>query len=302
MIGINWGSSNVRAYYIDDEGNIVDSYSSDQGISKITHDEIAGVFGGIVSQWPCTDDIYLSGMVGSPIGWQEVDYRQCPTEVESLTSKFGLVSAHGKNAKIISGLSCTTSWGDPEVMRGEEVELFGLLSLRPELNVGEKFIALPGTHTKWVRVIDGDVVEFFTSMSAELFDHLKANGLLKTIISSPAAVNDSFYRGVDRGIDNKGGLGRLLFGVRAQVMTGTHSIEGASSYARGLLIGAEIADALSLYPALKNINSIPLLGNSGLCEMYSAALSRFDLSAHVENGAEAVCAGYMAIHNQVRNG
>ena len=58
------------------------------------------------------------------------------------------------------------------------------------------WVALPGTHTKWARLENGRVVDFFTSMSGEIFDRLTAKGLLASIVEGEAKEGPAFDKGV----------------------------------------------------------------------------------------------------------
>jgi len=85
--------------------------------------------------------------------------------------------------RIVPGIACTRGLDDmPDVLRGEEIELVGLAALRE----GDGPVALPGAHTKWVRLEGGEVVEFFTSMSGEIFERLIEHGLLASIVEGAA--------------------------------------------------------------------------------------------------------------------
>jgi 2-dehydro-3-deoxygalactonokinase len=191
--------------------------------------------------------------------------------------------------------------GDPDVLRGEEMEIFGLLAAQGAQAEGDTYIALPGTHTKWVRVSGQRVMEFFTSMSGELFDRLAQQSLLTAVMvgAATSAADEAFARGVERGASGRSGLGRLLFGVRAQVLRGKLERRHAASYARGLLIGAEIEDALRLYPKIKTQRELRLLGNSALCALYEAALGMFGVGVRVVDSARSLAAGYGALHTEV---
>jgi 2-dehydro-3-deoxygalactonokinase len=56
--------------------------------------------------------------------------------------------------------------GTPDVLRGEEVQVFGAMDL---LQLQEGVFVLPGTHCKWVRVAEGRVQSFTTFMSGEFY-------------------------------------------------------------------------------------------------------------------------------------
>ncbi len=43
---------------------------------------------------------------------------------------------------------------------------------------GEQVVCMPGTHSKWVRVVSGQVTGFSTFMTGELFDVITKHSIL----------------------------------------------------------------------------------------------------------------------------
>lgn len=292
FVGINWGSTNFRAFLICAEGRAIDEYSAPAGIVALDRDGMAAMMDGLVSRWPGTGPVYASGMIGSNVGWVEVPYAQAPAGRGDLApavvaTQIGKVSVH-----IVPGIICRRSFdGEPDILRGEEIELLGLAALR----VMDGWVALPGTHTKWVRLENGRVLEFFTSMSGEIFDRLTAKGLLASLVVGEAAEGDAFLAGVHAGRARRLSIGTLLFGARAQVISGLLAKPDAASYIRGLLIGSEIADALAVYPTLVN-GVIPLVGNGSLCKLYAAALRTLGVSSALVESRAACVRGFHELH------
>jgi 2-dehydro-3-deoxygalactonokinase len=182
-------------------------------------------------------------------------------------------------------------------MRGEETELFGLhASGRLD---GAPLVALPGTHTKWVRMHDGRVAEFITAMSGEIYDRLTAAGLLASIVEGAGVDGPAFRAGVRTGASRALGLGALLFGARARVIRGVLERADASSYLRGLLIGAEITDALDLYPDARSA-TVPLVGSAAVCALYGAALDEMGVASRVVASSDAIARGFGEIDARVK--
>ncbi len=77
------------------------------------------------------------------------------------------VEADGRPVHIAAGLSYQDEAGLPDVMRGEETEIFGIA------DTGAALVVLPGSHSKWARVEGGRVVAFRTFVSGELFAALR---------------------------------------------------------------------------------------------------------------------------------
>jgi 2-dehydro-3-deoxygalactonokinase len=297
FVGVNWGSTNFRAYLIGADGAALDDYSAPAGIVTLDRPGMAATMNTVALRWPHTSTVYASGMIGSNVGWTEVPYAEAPAGCADLAR--AAVSTHIGRVPtyIVPGIACRRSFdGQPDILRGEEIELMGLAALRAI----DGWVALPGTHTKWARLEKGRVFDFFTSMSGEMFDRLTAQGLLASIIDGEAADGPVFLRGVAAGRERQLGLGTLLFGARAQVVRGVIKKADAASYIRGLLIGSEIADALAVYPMVRD-GVVPLIGNSALCRLYASALTAAGVRTEAVDSRTACLRGFRALH-ELRHG
>lgn len=297
FVGVNWGSTSFRAYLIGADGSAIDEFVAPAGVVALDRDGMSSMMRELASRWPQHGPVYASGMIGSNVGWIEVPYTQAPAGCADLAAAAVPTHIGDVPLQIVPGITCRRSFdGEPDILRGEEIELIGLGTLRSV----DGWVALPGTHTKWARLEQGRVVDFFTSMSGEMFDRLTAKGLLASIVAGEAADGAEFLRGVSAGLARRLSLGTLLFGARAQVVRGTLAKSDAASYLRGLLIGSEIADALSLYPMLGG-SVIPLVGNPALCRLYASALQAVGVSSESIESREACLRGFRALH-EMRHG
>ena len=134
-------------------------------------------------------------MVGSRHGWREAAYVKCPAGPRDVASQLTQVEADGRRVHLGAGLSDVDEAGQPDVMRGEETEIFGIA------DAGARLIVLPGSHSKWAKV-DGDrIVVFKTFVTGELFaalrDHTVAGAFAKAAPAKSAAA--PFALGVGRG-------------------------------------------------------------------------------------------------------
>jgi len=294
FIAINWGSSNFRAYLMDHGGQVRDAWTEAAGIASLDRAGMQTQIERASQRWPQADALYACGMIGSNIGWDDAGYAPCPIGLEGLSTRLRATSIAGRSMRIVPGLACRRSADDaPDIMRGEETELFGLLCAGQLPTDG--VVALPGTHGKWVRIEQGVVSEFMTAMSGEIFDRLTALGLLASIVGAPAAPGAAFDMGVRTAASRQLGLGTLLFGARARVIRGELARDDAASYVRGLLIGAEIADALTLYPMGRD-QGITLVGSSVVCVMYARALTLLGVASSTVDAAHATTQGFAALH------
>lgn len=292
IVGVNWGSSNFRAYRIAPDGTAIDEYAAPTGVAGLDREGMAAMIRELAARWPGHGSVYASGMIGSNIGWVEAPYADAPAGLREVAAAAVAATIGETEVRIVPGVACRRAFDDaPDVMRGEEVELLGLVAM----GHGDGVAALPGTHTKWVRLENGRIVDFFTAMSGEIYDRLTRQGLLASIIEGEAAQGEAFQAGVATGRARRLGLGTLLFGARAQVIRGDLPRAESASYIRGLLIGAEVADALDACPGLADA-PVPLIGNEPLSRLYAAALASVGVETRLVGSRDACLRGFRALH------
>jgi 2-dehydro-3-deoxygalactonokinase len=298
IVGINWGSSNFRAHLIAPDGTVLDTLEARAGVASLQREGMVEMADRVRARWPGSARAYAAGMIGSNVGWTDAGYVQCPAGFDRLCeelvpTRIGELALH-----IVPGLACVRERDDaPDIMRGEETELLGLhASGRLD---DAPLVALPGTHTKWVRIEQGRVVEFMTAMSGEIYDRMTAAGLLASIVEGPGSDGDAFRDGVRTGASRTLGLGALLFGARARVIRGMLPKADASAYLRGLLIGSEIADALALFPQPRE-RALPLVGSPAVCALYASALDELGVASRTVASADAIARGFVEIDARFR--
>lgn len=297
FVGVNWGSSNFRAFLIGADGSALDEYSAPSGVVTLDRNGMARMMNDLAARWPQGGAVYASGMIGSNVGWIEVPYADAPAGCADLAARAKATQIGNVPTQIVPGIACRRSFdGEPDILRGEEIELMGLAALRAV----DGWVALPGTHTKWARLERGRVVDFFTSMSGEIFDRLTTKGLLASIVAGEAADGAEFLAGVSAGLARRLSLGTLLFGARARVVRGELAKANAASYIRGLLIGSEISDVLAVYPTVSK-GVVPLIGNRALSTLYASALGAIGVSSELIDSREACLRGFRALH-EIRHG
>jgi 2-dehydro-3-deoxygalactonokinase len=272
MIAIDWGTTSLRAFLLDARGAIIDQRRAALGIVAC-QGRFATVLAEQVAGW---DDaiIVLAGMIGSRQGWVEVPYVDCPVEPATVAAGMLRVPATdlpNREVWIVPGLCQPDGQGAPEVMRGEEAQIFGLLS---QLEPGRHVVCLPGTHCKWVSV-DGQRIEtFFTAMTGEVFQLLSEHSLLGRMMNREAPHDPiAFKEGVARA-RQPGGLLHHLFGVRTRTLLGTLTDDQSSSYLSGILLGHEILNA-----PVASLAKVQLIGAPLLLPAYSQALHEFGVAA-----------------------
>ncbi|MEN9856040.1 MAG: hypothetical protein RL186_1081 [Pseudomonadota bacterium] len=296
FIGINWGSSNFRAYLIGPDGAKLDEVSRPCGVLGLSRDDMEAQIGLTTQQWPLAHKIYASGMIGSNVGWVEAPYVHCPTSVNALSLQLTKTRMAGHDVEIVPGLTCEDEAGQPDILRGEELELFGLLMSQPDaIRTDCRTILLPGTHSKWVSMRGSSIESFFTSMAGELFDRVSEKGILASIIDGPAKAGPWFSRGLAEAWSSGRSLVTLLFQARSLVMRHKMAKSDAASFLRGLLIGAELGDAKARLAQFDE-TTIEMVGNPVVASLYQSALQEMGATSLVVPSDTACLAGFAALH------
>jgi 2-dehydro-3-deoxygalactonokinase len=288
LIGLDWGTTQLRAYRFVAGGEVAESRQLPAGILRLTGG-FDRAFDDACGDWRTASPaspIIACGMIGSAQGWREAPYLDVPTGVDALGRALTEVSTHsGALLRIVPGLIARGALL-PEVLRGEETQVAGALDHGAAAQTGaDTWIGLPGTHTKWVRVRDRCIVAFHTFMTGEIFAALCEHTILGRTMQPPAAPDRrAFDRGVEVARSPHGRAGALstAFSTRTLGLVGALPAEAQPDYLSGLLIGHELAGLgfLAERPA-----PIALVGSDDLCERYRRALAAFGHAAAIAVGA-----------------
>ncbi len=285
LIAIDWGTTSMRAYWLDTAGDIVATRTAPRGIQQIRDGGFAAAFGELLGEdAKSTVPRLACGMVGSRQGWAEAPYVPCPALLTSLVD--GIVTAPGGALRIVPGVTTRDAHGVPDVMRGEETQLAGAVDAR-EARV---LAALPGTHSKWACVEFGRIVDFMTFMTGELWSVLLAHSILGRLAapSPPSAVpGAAFLRGAQRGLGS-GGLVHDIFGARTLALMGELADHEVADWLSGVLIGREIRNARTWaqrhgYDASR----VRLIGDDALVARYVAVFAAADIAVERADGNAA---------------
>ncbi len=280
FIAVDWGTTNRRAYLIGPDGDCRGEFEDDRGILSVeagTFPEAVAHIRARLGDLP----LLMAGMVGSNRGWVEAPYVPCPAGREELTSR--IIWAEEGRTAIVPGM-CHVGDDDADVMRGEEVQMFGALAsgLVPDTCL----ICHPGTHNKWVNLVGGKVESFRTVMTGEMFNLLKNHSILADLLAMPASTGEAFREGVRRGLSHDG-LTAELFSVRARVLLGQAEREDAASFTSGLLIGADVRVGLRTAPDAQ----VFIMGRPELTRLYAVALEEAGSEGREVDGETAFLAG-----------
>lgn len=290
---VDWGSTNVRAFLLGDEGAVQAQTSAAQGSKHTAQEAYRDVLRDLLGTLHCAPQhVLLAGMVGSRAGWLEAPYCECPASVAELAAN-AVAVPEWPGARIVPGMSCRRASGSGDVIRGEEVQCVGAMQLQP----GVAIVCLPGTHSKWVRIAGNRLTEFTTFCTGELFDAVRRHTLIGALIpDAPIAPEpgEGFALGLQRARYEPGALA-ALFSVRADVLLGGIAPEQAADYLSGILIGAELREARDA----GMLQTVSLIADGNLATRYVTALREFGSTAHEIASDEAFVAGAATIGRQL---
>jgi len=279
IIGLDWGTSSLRAYLIAEGGAVIESLSCPWGIQQVPGGDFAKALSGTISAWQTAHaglPIIASGMIGSRGGWREVPYIPCPVDPSTLAA--GLLSVASSNGLVHLVPGVIQPGSLPDVMRGEETQILGALAGGVTL-ASVSLVVLPGTHSKWVFVRNGLIQSFSTHMTGELFALLREHSILGRPAreASPRKSDEAFLLGIRVARDAAaGGLSGRLFSARSLFLTGELPARHSLEYLSGLLIGEEIRSALAAQ-APAPLPPILLIGDRDLCLRYQTGFAEFGL-------------------------
>ncbi|WP_321923309.1 2-dehydro-3-deoxygalactonokinase [Paraburkholderia guartelaensis] len=294
LIALDWGTTSLRAYLFDAAGKVIATRVSTAGIMNLpvpaeeggfdaAFDEACGVW---LAQAPSLP-VLAAGMVGSAQGWVQAPYVETPASAQALVAGIVRVrAACGAEVAVVPGV--LEPGALPNVMRGEETQIFGALGAAgDEAEPQTALVGLPGTHAKWV-VVEGDrIARFYTFMTGEVYAALCAHTILGRTMKHPVEPDTAaFMRGV--GVAREQGCVGLLataFSTRTLGLTAQLAPDEQPDYLSGLVIGHELA-GLEAALARRDVAlagcAPQLIGAEALCERYRMALAAFGCSgAHL---------------------
>ncbi|MGK2864073.1 MAG: 2-dehydro-3-deoxygalactonokinase, partial [Chitinophagaceae bacterium] len=302
LLGCDWGTSAFRLWlYSLAEDKLIDDIQSADGVSGIhrtwhngnfeaigiaknkfffekLHTQIKNISNKTLINLENTP-VLISGMASSSIGIEDVPYSILPFSLDGSAVRcrmFSVQEDFPHEIILVSGVQ-----DEHDVMRGEETQLIGIWSLLEKMGNQpvEAIIILPGTHSKHAYIKNGQLINFKTFMTGEMYHVLGNYSILKDSVKmqdlcEPLGMDvQAFSKGVQ---DSKGsGILNCLFTVRTnQLFNRLNKIENAN-YLSGLLIGSELQD-------LEKKQHCPLFlcCAKNLFGLYKLALEQLNLIHH----------------------
>lgn len=288
---IDWGTSNFRIFLMNNEDKLVKKKETEMGLLKVENGNFAKSLQNILTSWlPNYQNlpIFMAGMVGSANGWHTVDYVETHSDIAKLShGSFHFKLPWQAPATIIPGiLHVNTANNTKDVMRGEEVQVFGLIN---KCGFNNLKAILPGTHSKHVNVSEGKITEVASYMTGELFSVISQHTILGKNLPPQQFDTEAFTLGVIEGQTAQ--LTQVLFQVRTHQLFNRISASHVESYLSGLLIGNE----------LQTVEKQPiyLIGSPALCNKYQLACNILTIPTTYIDGDECFLSGMVMLVQKI---
>lgn len=279
LIGLDWGTTNLRAYLFASDGAVLEARQRPYGIRSLPGGGFNAALSEITADWPDSPRL-ACGMIGARDGWIEMPYLDVPVIPETICSQISSVTANdNRPVHVMPGLRTPQR---PDVMRGEETQVIGLIASQGPGH-GDATLVLPGTHSKWITLRGNAIVDFRTLMTGEMYSIILKHSIIGAGLNTadaataPTQARMAFHKGVSAVIESaNAGMTSSLFALRAWRLNGDLAEEDVASCLSGMLIAEEIR-AVNEDARFDRSAVVHLGGESGLCEAYREVLALFDI-------------------------
>ena len=172
---------------------------------------------------------------------------------------------------LVSGI-CT----EKDIIRGEETEIIGLFENQDYSGYkNDCTVILPGTHSKILSIKSGQIEDFNTYMTGELYAVLSKYSVLKHSLAldnsedTPNMCDSAFNEGLQMSLDLS--LSAALFKVRTNTVLAKYNNIENTDFLKGLLLGQELKD-------IPSNRSILLLASEKFLAAYTKAAKFLQIS------------------------
>lgn len=285
LIVLDWGTTNVRLALLDSNGFVQEERRGESGVGSFSQEQFEEHFDRLTVDWPAVPAI-AAGMVGSRQGWKEAPYLSCPASTNDLAQGLRRFAHKDREILIVPGLALNNGTRF-DVMRGEESQIAGFLTTNPSFSGA---LLMPGTHSKWVQIENGQIVNFQTYMTGEVFEAISKHTILRHSLSGGENAEDGELPHFNKKVRDLAAKPRsaegALFGLRARHLQEGSESQQLQQELSAILIMAELragqADGFEL------TDEVNLIGSGGLTKLYKTAFAALGKQATCVRGTGLV--------------
>jgi 2-dehydro-3-deoxygalactonokinase len=286
FVAVDWGTSSFRLWLIGEEDEVLAESRSAEGMTTAREAGFPSVLAKHLQKVEAPEElpVIICGMAGAKQGWQEAGYIDVPAKLADIPDRSVRVEGEARDIRILPGLAQRDPHAS-DVIRGEETQLLGSSQ---KMRSSDCLVAMPGTHSKWVRIVRDEVLGFATFMTGELFEAISKHTILAhTMKGSPGfdGANPAFTDAVYAALKEPEQTANRLFAVRARGLLFSMSPAEAEATLSGTMIGLELSGALKSAP---KDTPVVLVVSGKLRGLYEAAFHRVGLQFSTVDADDAV--------------
>ncbi|WP_282568962.1 2-dehydro-3-deoxygalactonokinase [Aliiroseovarius sp. S2029] len=177
----------------------------------------------------------------------------------------------------------------PDLMRGEEMQVAGLLTFDPNF---DGILCLPGPQMKWVHISAGEIVSFRTFMTGELFDLLSRDTMLRSAMNAEGWDHAVFEQTLSETLVRPADLAAKIFSVYADIELNARSADVARGRLLAVLIGAELAAAKPYWLG----QNVAIPADAPMAAAYATALEAQGVAVRHLNDVNLELSGLIAAY------
>ena len=290
----DWGTSQLRVWGVSSTNEILFQTNSKKGAGFLQQNEFECTLLNLISQQiPNKSEIpvIICGMAGSRQGWKEAQYVKMPTKISQVFQSVITVKTEDPRLRvyILPGL-CQQDIDNPDVIRGEETQLIGLIDSTKNFS---GIVCMPGTHSKWIKIENGTIFSSRTYFTGELFSLLCNHSMLRHSIEYVESdKNSGFFEGVERAFKDSTSELSDIFSIRARQLLFDSTTAWSYSYLSGLLIGHEIKHGI----LLDNVRQVTIIGETSLVENYNTAFAQIGIETNAKSAEQLTLIGLQSTY------
>lgn len=289
------GTTNTRAYLLDQDLNLKDSLKVSQGARNtaisLDDDFLIGELHSLAHQILTKNQLsmshvrsyYASGMVTSKFGIKDVDHVLLPISEKEYVNNIYPYEDHKYFNAVINLLpGIKTYHKDVSLvnnLRGEEIELIGALELaNQEGLINEAVFLFPGSHTHAIYTRGEKIIGISSNFAGEIFEALKEETILAPILNQDfSKLNYEMVQLGSRNVE-KFGFNRAVYISHAMNILKTNDSLEMFSYLEGVINGG-IKKSIEYY--CKNhwngCNRLYIVSNSFMGELFKVIFAESDV-------------------------
>lgn len=276
FIAIDWGSTNFRAYVVDESGHVKERTKVAHGLNRVSAEDyewtLRKLLGKWINKYP-NIPLFMSACADKTVGRQHIDPVPVPIDLHDLADHVEKIKNHtvDRSIYLVPTVTMPQRRGVVEMLDGEEVQVLGIISLLSDTQ--NYRVCLPGNLTKWVEVEDKKIKQINSTIAGELYNVLANHFTQHMAMDGSTFDLDIFIQGVEQSRKNINWL-QSLSQIRHKSYDKNVNFSDYSAFLSGYLIGQELRWAKESF---SDLNKLVIIASNWLTQLYEAACNTYEI-------------------------